>query len=188
MCATCIGGETGGARRWAIEELKPPQDKCSKPNANQGKFIPSLEFPEKKVFWANVPNANSHTFMAARLVVFEPSTVCACAQVLWQQRTPLKKYFHPPDDDAEIYMPKIWTLWCKWRVISDFWGRGTALQKGQPSSFRRLAAVHFLRDEIDIKAKKAAMQVPPPEAIHLISLLFAANCVLFPVQKRERCP
>lgn len=77
--------------------------------------------------------------MAARIVVFEPSTVCACAQVLWQQRTPLKKYFHPPANDAEIYIPKIWTLWCKWRVISGFSGRGAALQKGQPSSYRRLA-------------------------------------------------
>lgn len=53
------------------------------------------------------------TFMAARRVVFEPSTVCACAQVLWQQRTPPRKYFHPPASDAEIYIPKIRTLWCK---------------------------------------------------------------------------
>lgn len=140
MCATCIGEETGEERRWAIEELKPPQDKRSKRNLMQIResLFHHLRFRKKKFSGQMFQMQILAHLWQARIVVFEPSTVCACAQVLWQQRTPLKKYFHPPANDAEIYIPKIWTLWCKWRVISGFWGRGAALQKGQPSSYRRL--------------------------------------------------
>lgn len=121
----------------AERKKKITQDKRSKPNANQGNFIPSLALLWKKVFCENVPNANSHTVMAANLVVFEPSTPCACAQVLWQQRSLLKSISTHQLTTQKFTFPKYGHCDANGSHFR-FWRRGTAVQKGQPSSFRLL--------------------------------------------------
>lgn len=61
----------------------------------------------------------SHSYGSTPCCLWTVNSVCLCTGALTTALA-AEKYFHPPANDAEIYIPKIWTLWCKWRVISDF--------------------------------------------------------------------